>query len=173
MTDSDTATSTEYADRDEQYLAGVQRGEFAAAVGAGTVALVVGLWVGVWMIPDAALAVPTAMKYGEAVAAYQPVPNHLPAMSVVVVAIGAWGARSFLRTPSERDERAETGAATDGGETATTPAAMRRMEMRKQIERLRAEAEDKAELEAHIPEIAANAYKCGYEAARREGGEVE
>lgn len=112
MSDANDVESSEYGDRDESYFGPLQRGEFAAAIGAGAVALVIGLWAGVWAVPDAALAVPSTVERGHTIAAYQPVPKSLPVMSVVVVAIGGYAGWSSLRTTPEQD------AATVEGEPA-------------------------------------------------------
>lgn len=58
-------------------------------------ALTVGIWIGVWLVPTAALDVPTNTYYenGEIVRqlAYQPVPTYLPVASVLLVGITAYG----------------------------------------------------------------------------------
>jgi hypothetical protein len=104
-----------FGNRDDSAKFGLQRGEAAAAVAAGTVAVVVGLWAGLWMIPDAALAVPTeTLPNGDVTAKYQPVPSALPVLSAVVAAVGGWATWTVMRTEQRVDgEHVEEGA-TDG-----------------------------------------------------------
>jgi hypothetical protein len=85
---------------------GLQRGEYAAAVVTGSVALVVGVWAGLWLVPDAALAVPTETIHGHETPAYTPVPGFLPLASVGIVVFGGWNAWTTLRA-SQEDREAE------------------------------------------------------------------
>lgn len=100
--------------------------EKTIAILTGVVAFTVGLWVGLWMIPDAALSVPTDtyVDNGRTVrdVAYQPVPSYLPALSALLVGGGLYAAWSINRSPTETREdsdaeSASTAIATDGGET--------------------------------------------------------
>jgi len=172
---SETTESSQYDGRDEQHVGRLQRGEFAVALGTAAVAVVVGVWVGVWAIPDAALAVPTSDAYGEAHAAYQPVPNGLPLISVLVVGGGLYGAWKVLTPPENSDEEEEEATpATDGG-TST----MEQLELQQRAERAdrlekRAKdlAEENHELRNRMYEISAEAYELGRE-HEREGVEYE
>jgi hypothetical protein len=96
--------------------------EKAVAILTGTTLFVAGTWAGLMLVPDAALDVPTEtteMRDGtiQYDARYLPIPNHLPLVSVAILAIGAWFAYQTLRP--DRDDRADgelEDAATDGGE---------------------------------------------------------
>ncbi|WP_435364538.1 hypothetical protein [Haloarchaeobius sp. DYHT-AS-18] len=64
-------------------------------VGVGALALVAGVWLGLWMVPDAALDVPketvTGYEGREVVdARYQPVPTWLPIFSFGVPLVAAF-----------------------------------------------------------------------------------
>lgn len=79
------------------------REKAVASVVAG-VAFAVGLWIGLWSVPDAALSVPTDLTTGTRT--YTPVPGVVPVLSFGAVLVGAWGARLSLRDdPDDRCPR--------------------------------------------------------------------
>lgn len=164
---SETTESSEYGDRDGQSVGPLQRGEFAAVLGTGAVALVVGVWVGVWAVPDAALAVPTTEVYGESRAAYQPVPTGLPLLSVGTVGGGLYAAWKVL-TPPENADGEEATPATDGG--TSTIEQLELEERAKRADQLEERAHDLAEenheLRNRVSEISAKAYERGWKDAR-------
>jgi len=51
---------------------------------------VLGLWVGLWSVPDAALNVPMDTSHGHTSAAYHPVPMVLPLTSALLLFVSAW-----------------------------------------------------------------------------------
>jgi len=98
--------------------------EKTIAILTGVAAFTVGLWAGLWMVPDAALNVPTDtyMDSGRTVrdAAYQPVPSYFPMLSALLVFGGAYAAWSVNRDHEETPDAnsPSTAVATNGsGET--------------------------------------------------------
>ncbi|GGC52322.1 hypothetical protein [Haloferax sulfurifontis] len=76
---------------------------------------VTGVWVGVWIVPSAALDVPMNSHFdGRQMVntpAYQPVPTYLPVLSILVVVFALYAANHFYSRESPPEL-----AATDGGE---------------------------------------------------------
>ncbi|UVE51430.1 type II secretion system protein M [Haloferax larsenii] len=79
------------------------------------VMFVFGVWVGIWIIPSAALDVPMNSHYdGRQVVdtpAYQPVPTYLPIGSLTIVLLALYAAKHFYFRESPPEL-----AATDGGD---------------------------------------------------------
>lgn len=78
-------------------------------------AFVAGIWVGIWLIPSAALDVPMNTRYHGPemiqTPAYQPVPTYLPVLSILVLVVAVFVANSIRVR-----ETTPAFPATDGGE---------------------------------------------------------
>ena len=73
----------------------ISRREVAFVAVTASVALVFGWWMGLWMVPDAALDVPTETSVGYegttvVDARYQPVPTWLPVISLFPLGVAVW-----------------------------------------------------------------------------------
>ncbi|WP_435359511.1 hypothetical protein [Haloarchaeobius sp. DFWS5] len=90
--------------------------EKALVVGVGAVALVAGMWIGLWLVPDAALDVPkeTVEQGGQTFvdARYQPVPSAMPLYSFAVLFLGGF----VIQLIYSDDELGEDALVTDGGD---------------------------------------------------------
>jgi hypothetical protein len=71
--------------------------EKALALLAGVSAFVLGVWAGVWVVPDAALDVPTVDTPRDPRIAFKPVPTWLPFMSALALLGATYGASVILR----------------------------------------------------------------------------
>lgn len=90
--------------------------EKAIIVVTGVVAAVLGIWLGLWIVPSAALDVPKEMDHdGDLSPAYTPVPTYLPVLSLIAVLSSLVGARNILRDPDDSKGESDSMAA-DGGE---------------------------------------------------------
>ena len=93
--------------------------EKAIAAITTAVAFVIGVWVGIWLVPAEALSVPTNTYYqsGEVVtnAVIAPVPRHLPIVSVLAIGAAVYYSWTVLR-PDESTEQPPAETATDGGQ---------------------------------------------------------
>ena len=91
--------------------------ERGIAIGAATVGLVSGAWLGLWSIPEAALHPvlvenQSAMDGGTHLSkSFQPVPSFFPALSVLGLVIGLWVARWVAHGPDETDGDEPEGSA--------------------------------------------------------------
>ena len=73
------------------WLARLTARERYALPAAASLGLAAGLWMGLWMVPDEALDVPTeTTPYGEVSAVYHPVPGILPLATVLLLALAAY-----------------------------------------------------------------------------------
>jgi len=56
-----------------------------------SVSLVIGLWLGLWSVPQKALSVPVeTTKYGGIELAYRPMPTVFPFVTILILGAGAW-----------------------------------------------------------------------------------
>jgi len=91
--------------------------ERGIAIGAATVGLVSGAWLGLWSIPEAALHPmvvenQTAMDGSTQLSkSFQPVPSFFPLLSVLVLGVGLWVARLVARDRDETDSHESEGSA--------------------------------------------------------------
>lgn len=93
--------------------------ELQIVIVTAAVAFTAGIWAGVWLIPDAALSVPTDVSYsgGGTVRniAFQPVPTYLPILSVTLIGLAAYGARQLGVEEDDEEQQPVALPATDGG----------------------------------------------------------
>lgn len=89
----------------------LSRREIALIVVTASVALVVGIVLGLWSVPDAALDVPTDTRTGYdgrtvVDARYQPVPDWLPVIALLPAVATLW-ARDYVRAGQARSTSAD------------------------------------------------------------------
>jgi len=93
--------------------------EKALVVQTATIAGLIGIWVGIGLVPDAALSVPTEeTPSGRIEPAYTAIPTYLPLFTVAVLAVGTYAAYGIVRQVSDNDDEAveqDTNAMADGG----------------------------------------------------------
>lgn len=71
-----------------------------------------GVWNGIFLVPDAALTVPKRVENGETLIAYQPVPTWLPLITLLVLG----GAAYFAYVFATRDDDGEDVEHDDDGD---------------------------------------------------------
>jgi len=93
------------------WLARLTVRERYALPAAGALGLAAGLWLGFWMVPDEALAVPTETlpHSGDVTAIYHPVPGVLPILTVVLLAVATWATWQAIQEPGGRWTAEESG----------------------------------------------------------------
>lgn len=89
------------------------RRDVALVAVTASVALVAGWWMGLWMVPDAALDVPTETSVGyEGTtvidARYQPVPTWLPVISLFPLGVAVWAYNFAHAEPDDASDRGES-----------------------------------------------------------------
>ena len=86
-----------------------------AILAAGALGLAVGQWLGLLLVPDAALAVPTeTTPHGSVDAIYQPVPEVMLLATTIMLGVAVWAVWQAIQVPGGRWTVDPTGGDQDG-----------------------------------------------------------